>query len=73
MKLTNPQVRIVNHVGHIRTRSFPENVGLTTAHIAYKEGAEAMALMFREAIQSGDLKKVVDLANATEQTSFYEY
>jgi hypothetical protein len=73
MKLTDPKIKISNHVGQIRARSFPEAGGLSTAHIAYKEGAEAMASMFREAIQSGDLNRVIDLAKATEKTSFYEY
>lgn len=73
MKLTNPQIKIVNNVGQVRTRSFNPTNGMTTANTAYKEGAMAMADMFRDAIQSGNLKKVMDIAKATEQNSFYEY
>jgi len=73
MKLTNPQIKITNHVGQIRSRSFSETNAITAAHIAYKEGAQAMAEMLRDAIHSGNLQSILDLAKATEQTSFYEY
>lgn len=72
-KLTNPQIRIVNNVGQIRMRSFPPENGVTTAHTAYKEGAQAMAEMIRNAIVTGNLREVMELAKATETTTFYEY
>jgi hypothetical protein len=71
MKLTDPKIRVVNNIGQIRTRSFPPENGVTTAHTAYKEGAQAMAEMFRNAIESGDLNNVIQLAKETEKKSFY--
>lgn len=73
MKLTNPQIKVVNNAGQIGSQSFPPSNGVTTAHLAYKQGAANMAKMFRDAIQSGNLAAVIDLSKATEQTSFYEY
>jgi len=73
MKLTDPEIKVTHNVGEITTKSFPVTNGVTTAHIAYKEGAFAMAKMFRDAINSGDLGKVMELARATETNSFYEY
>jgi hypothetical protein len=72
-KLADPKIRVVNNVGQIRTRSFPPENGVTTAKTAYQEGAQAVAEMFRNAIATGNLRAVMDLAKATETTTFYEY
>ena len=73
MKIIDAKIKEVNNVGQIGNVSFPLSGGVTTAHIAYTEGASNMAKMFREAIQSGDLKKLLELSSATETDSFYKY
>lgn len=73
MKLPNPKIRVVNHVGQMLSVSFPESNGVTAARIAYVEGAAQMAKMFRQAIESGNMGGVMALARATDTKSFYEF
>ena len=70
MKLPNPKIQTINNITEIAGKSISGGV-VGAASIAYIAGAEAIAEMFRDAIASGDLNNVIQLAKETEKKSFY--
>jgi hypothetical protein len=73
MKLPDPNIRIINHTLRVGSRSGHEGNAVTAAHLGYIAGAEAVASMLRDAVESRDIQKVWDLYNHTKSTTFYEY